>query len=76
MKQYVCDRCGNIIKLYNTHNQIHLSDANIEHGEILYGNEKYNRYDFCDECLKVLYKINENFVSYDRTNEEILESIG
>lgn len=75
MKQYICDRCGSVINLYDAHNHVQLYDADIKHGAILYGDEKYNWYDLCDNCLEVLYKINESFISYDKTNEEISNNV-
>lgn len=75
MKQYICDRCGNIIYKYSTRNHIVLYDSDVKYGAMLHGNDKYNEYDLCDNCLRVLNKINDSFISYDKTNEEILDNV-
>lgn len=77
MQQYICDRCGDVIPLYNhRRNHIVFYDKGVKNFNIVYqDNHKYNECDLCDECLELLNKINESFISYDRTNEEILGAI-
>lgn len=71
MKQYICDRCGRILNIHNDDTSMHIVR--------LYDIEtspQTARYELCDDCLATLSRINECFISYDRTNEEILQNIG
>ena len=77
MKQYICDRCGVVIPLYSdNHHHILFYDKDVQNAHVQYQfNNKYDERDLCDDCLELLNNINEYFISYDRTNEEILEAI-
>ena len=63
MKQYVCDRCGIVIPLYNHHNHVIFYDKDVKWSNIQYqNNNQYNEYDLCDDCLEYLHNMNQAFM--------------
>ena len=78
MQQYICDRCGAVIpsnKWFHNRILFYNSDVSYDKGIEFQGNRSYSECDLCDDCLELLNKINESFMSCDRTNEEILGAI-
>ena len=67
MKQYICDRCGEIIPLYSdTYNHVLFYDKDVQNAHVQYQfNSKYNECDLCDECLEYLHNINQAFMEED-----------
>lgn len=62
MKQYICDRCGVEIPLYNNYNRVMFYDKNGMCFHIQYLNNKYNKCDLCDDCLEYLHNMNQAFM--------------
>ena len=63
MKQYICDRCGVVIPLYNHYNHVIFYDQGVISSNIQYqSNNKYNEYDLCDDCLEYLHNMNQAFI--------------
>ena len=64
MKQYICDRCGEIIPLYSdTYNHILFYDENVRNTHVRYQlDSKYNECDLCDDCLEYLHNMNQAFM--------------
>ena len=63
MRQYVCDRCGVAIPLYNKYNHVLFYDKDVQNGCIQYQlNNKYNECDLCDDCLEYLHNMNQMFM--------------
>ena len=64
MKQYICDRCGEIIQLYSdTYNHVLFYDKDVQNAPIQYQfNSKYNECDLCDNCLEYLHNMNRAFM--------------
>ena len=52
MKQYICDRCGVEIPIYDHYHHIIIYDKDI----------KYHEYDLCDDCLEYLHNMNQAFI--------------
>lgn len=75
MNQYICDRCGNVIHTYNNNHRVVLYEQG-EFGTIEFdGNCNFRSCDLCDNCLDILNRINEVFIDYEKTNDEIRESL-
>ena len=64
MKQYICDRCGEIIQLYSdTYNHVLFYDKDVQNAPVQYQfNSKYNECDLCDDCLEYLHNMNQAFM--------------
>lgn len=64
MKQYICDRCGEIIQLYSdTYNHVLFYDKDVQNAPVQYQfNSKYNECDLCDDCLEYLHNMNRAFM--------------
>lgn len=66
MKQYICDRCGAIIPMYNGYNRVIFYDKDMIGSDIQYFNnkysDKYNECDLCDDCLEYLHNMNQVFM--------------
>ena len=64
MKQYICDRCGEIIQLYSdTYNHVLFYDKDVQNAHVQYqSNSKYNECDLCDDCLEYLHNMNQMFM--------------
>lgn len=64
MKQYICDRCGEIIPLYSdTYNHILFYDEDVRNTHVRYQlNNKYNECDLCDDCLGYLHNMTQAFM--------------
>ena len=63
MKQYICDRCGVEIPLYNKDNHVIFYDQDVTYSYIQYqSNNKYNECDLCDDCLEYLHNMNQMFM--------------
>ena len=64
MKQYICDRCGEIIQLYSdTYNHVLFYDKDVQNAPVQYQfNSKYNECDLCDNCLEYLHNMNRAFM--------------
>lgn len=63
MKQYVCDRCGVVIPLYNNRHHVIFYDQGVTFSNIQYqSNSKYNECDLCDDCLEYLHNMNQAFM--------------
>ena len=63
MKQYICDRCGVEIPLYNHYNHVIFYDQGVISSNIQYqSNNKYNECDLCDDCLEYLHNMNQAFI--------------
>lgn len=67
MKQYICDRCGEIIQLYSdTYNHVLFYDKDVQNAPVQYQfNSKYNECDLCDNCLEYLHNMNRAFMEED-----------
>lgn len=63
MKQYICDRCGAVISLYNhRRNHIVFYDRDIRSDIQYQNNYHYNECDLCDDCLEYLHNMNQMFM--------------
>ena len=63
MKQYICDRCGVTIPLYNDDNHILFYDEDWRNTHVQYQlNNKYNECDLCDDCLEYLHNMTKAFM--------------
>ena len=62
MKQYICDRCGVEIPMYNNYNHVMLYDKDTACFHIQCINNKYNECDLCDDCLEYLHNMNQAFI--------------
>lgn len=63
MKQYICDRCGVTIPMYNNYNHVIFYDKGVTFSNIQYqSNNKYNKCDLCDDCLEYLHNMNQAFM--------------
>lgn len=63
MKQYVCDRCGVVIPLYNKYNHILFYDKDVPDPYVQYQfNNTYSECDLCDDCLEYLHNMNQAFM--------------
>lgn len=63
MRQYVCDRCGAVIPLYNNDNHILFYDEDVRNAYVQYQfNSKYSECDLCDDCLEYLHNMNQAFM--------------
>ena len=63
MKQYICDRCGVVIPLYNNDNHILFYDEDVRNAYVQYQfNGKYSECDLCDDCLEYLHNMNQAFM--------------
>ena len=63
MKQYICDRCGVKIPLYNHYNHVIFYDQDVMSSNIQYqSNNKYNECDLCADCLEYLHNMNQMFM--------------
>ena len=60
MKQYICDRCGAVIPLYNNDNHILFYDEDVPNAYQFNG--KYSECDLCDDCLEYLHNMNQAFM--------------
>lgn len=69
---HICDRCGAEIELYNKdkHYVQCLIDADFPDGR------KYQSYDLCSKCQKILEFIMEDFIAECKSNYAILDFIG
>lgn len=69
---HICDRCGAEIEDYiRDKHKITLYDAYEN-----YVQYRYSQRDLCDNCRKLLEYINDSFIAYDKSKEEILEFLG
>ena len=59
MKQYICDRCGVEIPIYDHYHHIIIYDKDIKYNEY---DLCYNEYDLCDDCLEYLHNMNQAFM--------------
>ena len=64
MKQYICDRCGVVIPLYNhRRNHVVFYDKDVKSYMIQYqDNNQYSECDLCDDCLEYLHNMNQAFM--------------
>ena len=69
---HICDRCGAEIGLYNSdkHYVKCLIDADFPNGR------KYQSYDLCPKCQKILEFLDESFISFEKNNNDILYFLG
>lgn len=69
---HICDRCGAEIELYNSdkHYVKCLIDADFPDGR------KYESYDLCARCQKILEFLDESFISFEKNNNDILYFLG
>ena len=62
MQQYICDRCGVAIPMYNNYNHVVFYDKDCVCFNIQCLNNKYNECDLCDDCLEYLHNMNQMFM--------------
>ena len=66
MKQYICDRCGKVLNIKNDDTSLNVATL-YDKDAIAY----MSRHELCDDCLRILDKLNSSFISYDKSNDSI-----